>query len=99
MTKLIATAAIAFAGAAVLVAQTGTSARSQAPALKPAAVKAAQAGSVSSSQTQAAPQRSAIATGDAKTYRTFVNQYGVGCHNSRSAQPESDPAKKPTGTQ
>jgi mono/diheme cytochrome c family protein len=31
------------------------------------------------------------AAADAKTYRALVNQYCVGCHNSRSAQPASDP--------
>jgi mono/diheme cytochrome c family protein len=29
--------------------------------------------------------------GDAKTYRAFVNQYCVGCHNTKTAQPSSDP--------
>jgi len=68
MTKLIATAAIAWAGAAVLLAQSVTTA--QAPAAT--AAVAAQAA-------------------DAKTYRASINQYCVGCHNSRSAQPASHP--------
>ena len=68
MTKLIATAAIAWAGAAVLLAQSVTNA--QAPAAT--AAVAAQAA-------------------DAKTYRASINQYCVGCHNSRSAQPASHP--------
>jgi len=68
MTKLIATAAIACAGAAVLLAQSVTTA--QAPAAT--AAVAAQAA-------------------DAKTYRASINQYCVGCHNSRSAQPASHP--------
>src|SRR5262249_28327177 len=38
--------------------------------------------------TTAAP---AASVGDAKTYRAFVNQYCVGCHNTRSPQPASDP--------
>src|SRR6516162_673 len=29
--------------------------------------------------------------GDAKTYRAFVDQYCVNCHNSKTAQPASDP--------
>jgi mono/diheme cytochrome c family protein len=33
----------------------------------------------------------ATSVGDAKTYRAFVNQYCVGCHNTRSPQPASDP--------
>jgi mono/diheme cytochrome c family protein len=76
MRKLIATAAMACAGTAMLIAQAGTAARSQAPAAtKPATTAVA----------QAAP------AGDAKTYRAFVNQYCVSCHNSRSAQPSADP--------
>jgi mono/diheme cytochrome c family protein len=73
MTKLVATVAIACTSA-VLLAQAGTSARSQAPAARtPAATVAA------------------ASAGDAKTYRAFVNQYCVGCHNTRSPQPASDP--------
>jgi mono/diheme cytochrome c family protein len=70
MKKLITTAAIACAGAAVLLGQTGTVARSQ-------------TGTLARSQT--AP------TGDAQTYRAFVKQYCVACHNSRTAEPTSDP--------
>ena len=40
----------------------------------------------------AAVQNSAThSAGDAKTYRAFVNEYCVSCHNSRTAQPASDP--------
>jgi hypothetical protein len=43
-------------------------------------------------QTQSTkPGISGAVAGDAKTYRAFVNQYCVGCHNSKSAQPASDP--------
>src|SRR5262245_23586836 len=70
MTRLITATAIALAGTAMLLAQTGTAPRSQAPAAKAAAP---------------AP------SGDAKTYRAFVNQYCVGCHNTRNAQPASHP--------
>src|SRR5262245_22693398 len=75
MTKLLATVAIACAGVAELFAQAGTVARSQAPAASKPAAEAA------------APAPS----GDAKTYRAFVNQYCVGCHNTRNAQPASHP--------
>ena len=68
MTKLIATAAIACAGVAVLLAQ-----------------------SVTTAQAPAATAAVAAQVADAKTYRAFINQYCVGCHNSRSAQPASQP--------
>src|SRR5262245_25394081 len=78
MTKLIATAALACASAAVLLGQTGTTTPSKAPAAP-------------QSVATAAPPQSPVPTGDAKTYRAFVNQYCVGCHNTRNAQPESHP--------
>src|SRR5262245_13497940 len=75
MKKLIATAAVVCAGAGLMLAQTRTAVRSQAPvAPKPAATGAA-----------------APTAGDAKTYRVFVDKYCVGCHNSRNAQPTSEP--------
>jgi mono/diheme cytochrome c family protein len=70
MRKFIATAVIACAGAAVLVAQTSP---------------------VPASRVTAATQRSQVSVGDAKTYRELVDKYCVGCHNSRTAQPASDP--------
>src|SRR5262249_58754342 len=79
MRKLIATAAIACVGAAVLLGQTGTAVQSQTPASPTAAAVAGHR-----------PLQPAQA-GDAKTYRAFVNKYCVGCHNSRNAQPSSEP--------
>src|SRR5262252_10006925 len=76
MTKVLATVAIVCGGAAALLAQAGgTAARSQAPAALRPAAKAA------------AP----VPSEDAKTYRAFVNQYCVGCHNTKNAQPASHP--------
>jgi cytochrome c5 len=77
MTKLITTAAIAFASAAALLAQTGTTVRSQAAssASKPAATAAV----------------AAAQAGDAKTYRAFLNQYCTSCHNTRNPLPASQP--------
>jgi hypothetical protein len=75
MTKLIATAAIACAGAAVLLAQAAT-ARSQAPAPTGGGRR---------------PPLQVTQAADAKTYRAWVDKYCVGCHNSRNAQPSSDP--------
>jgi mono/diheme cytochrome c family protein len=75
MKRLIAIAAIVCACTVLLLAQAGTAARSQAPVTPKPAAAAA----------AAAP------AGDAKTYRAFVNQYCVGCHNTRSPQPAFDP--------
>src|SRR5499427_5375588 len=76
MTKVLATVAIVCSGAVALLAQAGgTAARSQAPAAPKPAAKAA------------AP----VPSEDAKTYRAFVNQYCVGCHNTKNAQPTSHP--------
>src|SRR5262245_5878430 len=94
MTKLIAAVAITCAGTALLLAQAGTAARSQAtPTAKPAASTAAATQVPSAPGARVAPvvQHSPIPAGDAKTYREFLNQYCVNCHNSRSAQPTSDP--------
>ena len=69
MTKLIATAALAIAGTAVLLAQTAPSTHPQAsPTRQPAAAAAV------------AAQPPA---GDTKTYRVFVDKYCVTCHNAR----------------
>jgi mono/diheme cytochrome c family protein len=44
------------------------------------------------SQASAATKSGApVPSGDAKTYRAFLNQYCVGCHNTRNAQPASHP--------
>jgi mono/diheme cytochrome c family protein len=94
MTKLITTAAMICAGTVLLLAQAGTAARSQATSTpKPAATAraAAPSGPAPGSRVAPALQRSPVAAGDAKTYRAFVNQYCVGCHNTRNPQPAVDP--------
>src|SRR5262245_62514223 len=92
MTKFIATAAIACASAAVLLGQAGTAARSQAPW---ATVAEGVAGPRSATATarilERTPPLQAAPAADAKIYRAFVNKYCVGCHNSRNAQPPSEP--------
>ncbi len=42
-------------------------------------------------QTGTAVRSQAAQAADAKTYRAFVNKYCVTCHNSRNAQPSSEP--------
>jgi mono/diheme cytochrome c family protein len=64
-------------------------------ALTSAAVMLGQTGTTVKPQTAAAKPSvttpAATQAGDAKTYRVFVNKYCVGCHNTRNAQPASDP--------
>ena len=75
MTRLIATSVIACAGAAALLAQPGTLPRSQTPAAPKPAATAAVA-----------------AQGlDSKVHRAFLDQYCVGCHNTRNPQPAVNP--------
>src|SRR5215831_15760633 len=88
MTKFIATAAIACAGAAVLLGQAGTAARSQAPST---IVAEGVGGPRRASAPARRPPEQAVPAADPKTYRAFVNKYCVGCHNSRNAQPPSEP--------
>jgi len=75
VTTRISIASIACAGAALLLAQSGITARPQATASSKPAVAAA----------------SPVQAGDAKTYRAFVNQYCLGCHSTKNAQPASHP--------
>jgi mono/diheme cytochrome c family protein len=92
MTKFIATAAIACAGAAVLLGQAGTAARPQAPAATVAeGVAGPRSASATARSLERRPPLQAASAADAKTYRAFVNKYCVGCHNSRNAQPPSEP--------
>ena len=95
MTKRIAAAAFACAGAALLLTQTGNGAQPQAPSLPKPAATAAAAQADSAPHAAPALQRAstvqALPAGDAKTYRAFVDQYCVGCHNTRNAQPAARP--------
>src|SRR6478672_6718590 len=75
MIKVIAAAATLCAGTVLLLAQTGSAPRAQAP----------------STAKPAAPAAASAPAADAKTYREFVNQYCISCHNSKTAQPEFDP--------
>ena len=88
MIKLIATAGIACAGTAMLLAQAGTGPQSQTTSAPRPAVTAQAAPAAGSGSS---PALQAIPNGDAKTARTFVNQYCVSCHNTRNAQPASHP--------
>ena len=49
------------------------------------------AGATMYARSQTAPTVAQAPAADAKTYRAFVDQYCVGCHNTRNAQPVSHP--------
>jgi len=83
MTKILAGGLFVFAGAAVMAAQQTP----QAP--RPAVSRAAQ-------QLPAAGASSSAA--DAAKYRTWLNQYCVGCHNSRTKSPAEDPVNLETAS-
>src|SRR5687768_10358300 len=91
MKKVLLSGALAWMGAAVLLAQVGgtrpaqTPARSQAPA---AAAAPAQTVPVAARQA-AAPQRAA--SNDTAAQRAYLKQYCVSCHGNRNPQPASEP--------
>ncbi len=94
MKTIAATALLASVGAAVLLAQTASTARPSPAAAPPAARGAAapaQAGTPVRPRAVPALQRSSTPPGDAKTYRAWVNQYCVSCHNTRNPLPAFDP--------
>ncbi len=90
MIKVIAAAATLCAGTVLLLAQTGSTPRAQAPSTVKPAVPAA-ATQARSGSGRAVTDRADSSAADVKTYRAFVNQYCVSCHNSKTAQPEFDP--------
>jgi hypothetical protein len=80
MKKFIATAVIACAGGAMMLAQTATAPKTT---------------TVPSPRSLVAPAHSVeakpVQSPDAQTYRAFVNKYCVTCHNTRNPQPSSEP--------
>jgi hypothetical protein len=91
MKKVLLSGALAWMGAAVLLAQVGgtrpaqTPARSQAPA---AAAAPAQTVPVAARQA-AAPQRAA--SNDTAAQRAYLKQYCVSCHGNRNPLPANEP--------
>jgi mono/diheme cytochrome c family protein len=97
MKKALTSAALIWLGAAVLWAQSGTTARPQ--TAKPQATPQAQ---TPAARTAAAPAQSTPAAptaaspagpspADAAKYQAWVKQYCVACHNSRNPLPANDP--------
>jgi mono/diheme cytochrome c family protein len=84
MKKVLVSAALVWAGAAMLMAQSGNAERAQS-ATSPSAPPA---------RTRPAPTvraQSAVASAGAKEYRAWLNKYCVGCHSNRLSSPTNDP--------
>jgi hypothetical protein len=106
MKKVLTSAALVWLGAAVLWAQSGSTARPQSaaprtpaapaqtqparPAPQPATAKPAPAAAVNAT---AVPSPA-----DAVKHQAWVKQYCVGCHNTRNPLPANDPVNLETAT-
>ncbi len=88
MKHVLVSAALVWAGAAALVAQSGS-----APPAAPAPSRARPA-----RVARGVGQSPAAAPGDAAKYRAWVNQYCVGCHNSRTKSPTENPVNLETAS-
>jgi cytochrome c5 len=85
MKKLLTGALFVWAAAAVLAAQQTPQPLAPRPAVSPAARQVPAASAVPSAA-------------DAAKYRTWLNQYCVGCHNSRTKSPAEDPVNLETAS-
>ena len=85
MKKLLTGALFVWAAAAVLAAQQTPQPLAPRPAVSPAARQLPAASAVPSAA-------------DAAKYRTWLNQYCVGCHNSRTKSPAEDPVNLETAS-
>ena len=87
MKRVLMTAVLVWTGAALLPAQTPRATRVQ------SAPRPGSARTVSKVEPSATPARSQSASPSAEPakYRAWVNQYCVGCHNSSTANPASEP--------
>jgi hypothetical protein len=98
MTRVLTSAALIWLGAAVLWAQSGTTARPQAAkpqATPPAQTQPPRTATPSNPAAPAATQAVASPTNAVK-YQAWVKQYCVGCHNSRNPLPANDPVNLET---
>jgi hypothetical protein len=92
MKKVLAGALVVWAGAAVLTAQGPRVTRTQSPSTTtPPAVSGAQTAA-------SRPASAAVSGVESAKYRTWVNQYCVGCHNSRTKSPPEDPINLETAS-
>jgi hypothetical protein len=108
MKKVLASAALMWLGAAVLWAQSGSTARPQTTAPRapaaPAQTQPSKAGAPAQSKpaTPTAPSTvqtaAAPSPADAAKHQAWVKQYCVGCHNSRNPLPANDPVNLETAS-
>jgi hypothetical protein len=85
--KILLGAALAWASAAVLLAQAGTSSRAGTPVPPPLAAAMESV----AAQTPAAPVEAQSASAEVVKHRAWLDRYCVACHNSRAPQPANEP--------
>src|SRR5688572_27591614 len=91
MKKVIAAAAFAWAGAAVLLL--GQSTAAPAP-VRPQAAPAARAQAATPARPEPRPASTASsAAAESAKHRAWLKQYCIGCHNERNPLPANDPVK------
>jgi mono/diheme cytochrome c family protein len=98
-------AALVWVGAAVLIAQTGTTSRPETATAPPASAPArAQTQSAAPARTQPATaantQAAAAAAAPDQTakYQAWLKQYCINCHNSKTASPANEPVNLETAS-
>ncbi|HEY7445668.1 MAG TPA: DUF1592 domain-containing protein [Vicinamibacterales bacterium] len=91
--KLLVGAALVWAGAAVLFAQSkpAQSRSSQTQAPRPGPVEAPAASKAQPPAVSKAETTQTTAAAGPAEYRAWLNKYCVGCHSNRSAQPSNEP--------
>jgi hypothetical protein len=97
MKKVLLSLSLAWVGASLLLAQSGSTRPAQAPA-RSQAPAAAQAQTVPvAARAQAAPAATPrAAAGDTATQKAWLKQYCVGCHNTRTPLPANEPVNLET---
>src|SRR6185295_14718902 len=100
MNRLVTSAALVWAGTAVLLAQTGTGTRapSAPPPRSQAAGSAVAAAPVRAQGVAPAGAQAPAQAAEAAKHRAWLNKNCVGCHNSRTASPPELPVNLETAS-
>jgi hypothetical protein len=100
MKLFLATAVLAWAAAAAIAAQAGVATRpgGAAPASAPVSAPVRASSAAAPQAAPAAGGQRIAAGGDTTKHRAWLNQYCVGCHNSRNALPANDPVNLETAS-